>query len=182
MNRLERVIYRRPNLRTVTPKKNVDLDFDAPSISAVFRTVMEWDSTDRNGGHVFSSGIVIGGAAGMQEGLAKAPNRRMRVLTNSIMNHAGKRGSLYGNTLAVLGEIVLFCFGLNHHRPFLEKEQDEGVRRLVIQTSPSGRHYDVWSRSGLKYRSTVLACMSAALGCSPPTFFNHRLAALAQLP
>lgn len=35
----------------------------------------------------------------------KAPNRRSRVLLNSVMNHAGKKGSMYGNTLGVLGEV-----------------------------------------------------------------------------
>lgn len=53
-------------------------------------------------------GILAGGAAGMREGVAKAPNRRMRVLMNSIMNHAGKRGALYGNTLAVVGELWFY--------------------------------------------------------------------------
>lgn len=41
----------------------------------------------------------------MREGFAKAPNRRSRVLLNSVMNHAGKKGSYYGNTFAVLGEL-----------------------------------------------------------------------------
>ena len=49
-------------------------------------------------------GILGGGAAGVREGIAKAPNRRSRVLMNSVMNHAGKKGSFYGNTFAVLGE------------------------------------------------------------------------------
>lgn len=52
----------------------------------------------------FLSGILGGGAAGVREGIAKAPNRRSRVLMNSVMNHAGKKGSFYGNTFAVLGE------------------------------------------------------------------------------
>ncbi|CAN0534354.1 unnamed protein product, partial [Laminaria digitata] len=50
------------------------------------------------------AGIFGGGAIGVREGFAKAPNRRSRVLMNSVMNHAGKKGSLYGNTFAVLGE------------------------------------------------------------------------------
>lgn len=44
----------------------------------------------------------------MREGVVKAPNRRVRVLMNSIMNHAGKRGALYGNTLAVIGELWFY--------------------------------------------------------------------------
>lgn len=50
------------------------------------------------------AGILGGGALGVREGFQKAPNRRARVLMNSIMNAAGKRGSIYGNTFAVLGE------------------------------------------------------------------------------
>lgn len=50
-------------------------------------------------------GILGGGAAGVREGFMKAPNRRSRVLLNSVMNHAGKKGSMYGNTLGVLGEV-----------------------------------------------------------------------------
>lgn len=53
---------------------------------------------------VFWPGIAGGGAWGIREGFAKAPNRRPRVLMNSVMNSAGKKGSMYGNTLAVLGE------------------------------------------------------------------------------
>lgn len=52
----------------------------------------------------FASGILGGGAAGVREGFAKAPNRTSRVVMNSVMNHAGKKGSFYGNTFAVLGE------------------------------------------------------------------------------
>lgn len=54
---------------------------------------------------MLSTGILGGGAAGVREGFMKAPNRRSRVLLNSVMNHAGKKGSMYGNTLGVLGEV-----------------------------------------------------------------------------
>ncbi|CAN0530565.1 unnamed protein product, partial [Ectocarpus sp. 8 AP-2014] len=63
-----------------------------------------WERMPYNAGALYITGILGGGAAGVREGFAKAPNRRSRVLLNSIMNHAGKKGSFYGNTFAVLGE------------------------------------------------------------------------------
>ena len=65
-----------------------------------------WSSLER-----FRAGIFGGGAMGVREGFAKAPNRRSRVLLNSVMNHAGKKGSLYGNTFAVLGEEAVSAWG-----------------------------------------------------------------------
>ncbi|CAM9731768.1 unnamed protein product [Ascophyllum nodosum] len=121
-----------------------------------------WERTPYNAGALYLTGIVIGGAAGMQEGLAKAPNRRMRVLTNSIMNHAGKRGSLYGNTLAVLATYYT-CFEalLDHY----EVDQLAAVQQAgmgdIINPLLAG------ASTGLLYKSAAgprLALIASAAG------------------
>lgn len=87
--------------------------------------------------HFFCSGILGGGAVGVREGIAKAPNRRSRVLLNSVMNHAGKKGSFYGNTFAVLGERMKGCLqGTRSERGRNRNSESERWRRREPRFSP----------------------------------------------
>ena len=50
----------------------------------------------------------LGGVYGCVDGLRKAPHRRLRVVINSILNGASKRGALLGNSCGVAGESALW--------------------------------------------------------------------------
>ncbi|CAM9246956.1 unnamed protein product, partial [Hapterophycus canaliculatus] len=111
---------------------------------------------------LFVPGILGGGAAGVREGFAKAPNRRSRVLLNSVMNHAGKKGSYYGNTFAVLAtyytvaETMLDYFEVDQIGPVQQAGMGEIINPLLAGAS-----------TGLLYKSYAgprLALLASAAG------------------
>ncbi|CAN0078688.1 unnamed protein product [Ectocarpus sp. 6 AP-2014] len=121
-----------------------------------------WERMPYNAGALYITGILGGGAAGVREGFAKAPNRRSRVLLNSIMNHAGKKGSFYGNTFAVLAtyytcaETLLDHFEVDQMGPVQQAGLGEIINPLLAGAS-----------TGLLYKSSAgprLALMASVAG------------------
>eukprot|EP01090_Pellita_catalonica_P004993 TRINITY_DN14816_c0_g1_i1.p1 TRINITY_DN14816_c0_g1~~TRINITY_DN14816_c0_g1_i1.p1 ORF type:complete len:220 (+),score=34.64 TRINITY_DN14816_c0_g1_i1:29-661(+) len=52
-------------------------------------------------GTSWATGATIGGAVGFAQGILRTRGLPMRVMINSILNGAGKRGRRYGNALAI---------------------------------------------------------------------------------
>ncbi|CAN0033203.1 unnamed protein product [Scytosiphon promiscuus] len=120
------------------------------------------DRMPYNAGAFYITGILGGGAAGVREGFAKAPNRRSRVLLNSVMNHAGKKGSYYGNTFAVLAtyytvaETLLDHFEVDQMGPVQQLGMGEVINPLLAGAS-----------TGLLYKSYAgprLSLLASAAG------------------
>ena len=61
-----------------------------------------WERCALNTGIVFISGWGIGSVTGFANGIRKSPSRRMKIVMNSGLNHAGRAGVKYGNMLACL--------------------------------------------------------------------------------
>jgi len=58
-----------------------------------------WERMFLNTGIVFISGWGIGSVTGFANGIRKSPSRRMKIVMNSGLNHAGRAGVKYGNML-----------------------------------------------------------------------------------
>ena len=65
-----------------------------------------------NTGMAYLLGIAGGGVYGFRQGLAATPSTRFRVQLNSILNHSGRYGSRYGNTLGVFSVLYSFYEGV----------------------------------------------------------------------
>eukprot|EP00753_Platysulcus_tardus_P018034 PLAT668.1.p1 GENE.PLAT668.1~~PLAT668.1.p1 ORF type:complete len:192 (+),score=72.19 PLAT668.1:90-665(+) len=61
-----------------------------------------FETCNYNVGSSYIAATLLGGSYGLIEGVRNAPNRRARILLNSILNHCGKRGSRLGNGVAML--------------------------------------------------------------------------------
>jgi len=54
------------------------------------------------------TGLAVGGAWGLQEGMARSlgKNASFKLRLNSVLNGSTRRGTLLGNSLGVLGELL----------------------------------------------------------------------------
>ena len=59
-----------------------------------------------NTGVFWLGGFVGGGAYGFAEGWRGATSSNYKIRMNSVMNAVSKRGSLYGNTLGLVGKSI----------------------------------------------------------------------------
>ncbi|CAM9134383.1 unnamed protein product [Phaeothamnion confervicola] len=98
-----------------------------------------------NIGFSYLSGIGIGGAYGMLEGLRTAPSKRLRIKVNSVMNASGKRGSRLGNAGGVLS---LFYTLAEHGLDRLELDQRLGGGEYINPTIAA-------AATGMLYKSTA---------------------------
>jgi len=58
-----------------------------------------------NAGAAYLLGIGSGGAFGVLNGLQTAPNRRFRIVVNSVLNKSGRYGSRFGNAIGAVAMI-----------------------------------------------------------------------------
>jgi len=68
-----------------------------------------------NTGMSYLLGIGVGGLVGFREGLVHTPSSRFRVKLNSILNHCGRHGSMYGNTAGVVAIMYSLFEGAADH-------------------------------------------------------------------
>ena len=105
-------------------------------------------------------GTFAGGAYGAIEGWGKSPRPKFKVKVNSMLNHAGRRGSKAGNALGSVAMLYTFSEGITE---MVELEH-------MIPSSMPGNEYVVPMISavatGLVYKSTkgprVMAVYAAA--------------------
>ena len=92
---------------------NIRLSTVAPALGVKNRAqpdYLDYDQKGRgiivtmfaNAGTSYLLGITGGGLYGLREGLIHSPSSRFRVKLNSILNHCGRHGSRWGNTLGVI--------------------------------------------------------------------------------
>ena len=110
------------DLRTVAPALGVSvnrqpdyLDYDQKGRGVVV-------SMFANSGVAYMIGTLGGGIYGLREGVRHSPSSRFRVKLNSILNHCGRYGSRWGNSLGVVA--ILYSI--------YEGAADQ-VSRIVIQ-------------------------------------------------
>jgi len=68
-----------------------------------------------NTGMSYLLGIGVGGLIGLREGLVHTPSSRFRVKLNSILNHCGRHGSMWGNTTGVVAIMYSLFEGAADH-------------------------------------------------------------------
>lgn len=61
-----------------------------------------WGQCGYNIGYAYFGGLALGGPYGMVNGIRNAPNRKFRILLNSVLNGSGRYGSRTGNAVGVL--------------------------------------------------------------------------------
>lgn len=90
------------DIRTVAPALGVSvnrqpdyLDYDQKGRGVVV-------SMFANSGVAYMLGTFGGGLYGLREGVRHSPSSRFRVKLNSILNHCGRYGSRWGNSLGVV--------------------------------------------------------------------------------
>uniref|UniRef100_A0A7S1XNQ0 Mitochondrial import inner membrane translocase subunit TIM23 n=1 Tax=Phaeomonas parva TaxID=124430 RepID=A0A7S1XNQ0_9STRA len=108
-------------------------------------------------GTAYLAGVIGGGGVGLMEGVRSSPSSRFRILFNSIMNNAGKRGSRAGNAF---GCVALFYSGFLALYDGYNVDMQLGVGDWVNPVL-SG------ASTGLLYKSTAgprAAILAAVLG------------------
>lgn len=92
------------SLGTVAPTLGV------PSQRSAAPDYLDYDSKGRgivvtmfaNSGLSYLLGTGAGGFYGIRQGLASSPSSRLRVQVNSVLNHSGRHGSKWGNTVGIM--------------------------------------------------------------------------------
>jgi hypothetical protein len=91
------------DIRTIAPALGINagarqpdyLDYDQKGRGIVV-------SMFANSGVAYLIGTFGGGLYGLREGILNSPSTRFRVKLNSILNHCGRHGSKWGNSLGVV--------------------------------------------------------------------------------
>ena len=68
-----------------------------------------------NTGVGYLMGTFGGGAYGFREGLTHTPSTRFKVKLNSVLNHCGRHGSLWGNRLGTISVLYSLFEGAADH-------------------------------------------------------------------
>lgn len=68
-----------------------------------------------NCGVAYLLGTFGGGVYGLREGLLHSPSSRFRVKLNSILNHCGRHGSKWGNSLGAVAVLYSLYEGVADH-------------------------------------------------------------------
>mmetsp|Transcript_26323 Transcript_26323/g.61218 ORF Transcript_26323/g.61218 Transcript_26323/m.61218 type:complete len:165 (-) Transcript_26323:1229-1723(-) len=106
--------------------RNIQLSTVAPALGVPKKQApdyLDYDQKGRgiivtlfaNSGMSYLLGITGGGLLGLREGLANAPSSRLRVQLNSILNHCGRHGSRWGNTIGVVSILYSLYEGAADH-------------------------------------------------------------------
>ena len=148
------------------PIPGIDFALQRPVMgSASDHEYLDYDIKGRNWaetmfsycGSAYLAGTFGGGAMGVVEGLRSAPSSRMRIVMNSVMNGAGKRGSRAGNAL---GCLALMYSGL-------ETLVDKADTDLKLDLPEQANSVLAGMATGLVYKSAAgprAALLASAIG------------------
>lgn len=108
---------------------NIDLTTVAPAYGVPQQPdYLDYDQKGRgivvtmfaNTGMSYLLGIGGGGLLGLREGLVNTPSSRFRVKLNSVLNHCGRHGSMWGNTAGTAAILYSLFEGLADQVRFYE--------------------------------------------------------------
>mmetsp|Transcript_26324 Transcript_26324/g.61225 ORF Transcript_26324/g.61225 Transcript_26324/m.61225 type:complete len:199 (-) Transcript_26324:1007-1603(-) len=149
--------------------RNIQLSTVAPALGVPKKQApdyLDYDQKGRgiivtlfaNSGMSYLLGITGGGLLGLREGLANAPSSRLRVQLNSILNHCGRHGSRWGNTIGVVSILYSLYEGAADHYD---------IDRYTGPIQPAAPPFAAFMTGATYYASAGprVAVLAGSLGC-----------------